>query len=46
MKSRYFQLANLCDWAIYILAILFTFNFCIDYKTAGCSGQTVRAMII
>ena len=42
MKSRYFQLANLCDWVIYILAILFTFNFCIDYETAGCKGQRVR----
>lgn len=35
-------MANLCDWVIYTLAILFTFNFCIDYETAGCKGPTVR----
>ena len=43
MKGRYFQLSNMVDWLIYILAIVFVFDICIwlDLGWVGCRGPKV-----
>ena len=43
MKWRYFQLSNMVDWLIYILAIVFVFDICInfDFGWVGCKGPKV-----
>lgn len=45
MKRRYFQLYNLVDWMVYLIAMLFVFDFCIDYDFGwvGCKGPKVRS---
>ena len=44
MKGRYFQLYNLVDWMVYLLAIVFVFDLCIDYKFGlGCRGPKVES---
>ena len=43
MKGRYFQLYNLVDWVVYLLAIVFVFDICInfDFGWVGCKGPKV-----
>ena len=43
MKGRYFQFYNLVDWVVYLLAIVFVFDFCVDYDFGweGCKGPKV-----
>ena len=45
MKGRYFQLYNLVDWMVYLLAIVFVFDICIhyDFGWVGCKGPKVKS---
>ena len=40
MKRRYFQLYNLVDWVVYLLAMVFVFDICIhhNFGWVGCEG--------
>ena len=43
MKRRYFQLYNLVDWVVYLLAMVFVFDICIhhNFGWVGCEGPKV-----
>ena len=46
MKGRYFQLYNLVDWMVYLLAIVFVFDIPIGYEFGwvGCKGERVSCL--